>query len=241
MHITILTQNSQLDSIAFFKSFLMEHEISIKSDASSVINIIRNHGMDYKDNDLDFLERVNTKFLNPPLSLRLLRDKFEVYKFLKSLNLNHLNTTLDYKELSFPMIMKTLRGMKGLGVYLVHDEDELLKIKGEDSRFIFQDYVRDKKEYRYIYFLKEHLFLKNQGGNFKRQEQYQKTQLPSEWLNLFEKIRIKLGLNFFALDCFEHSEELYIIDINGVCGTKLLQQHISPSKLLKCQGNLSLF
>jgi glutathione synthase/RimK-type ligase-like ATP-grasp enzyme len=244
LHITILVQNFNLDSVTFFKKFLKGHEIKLERDASNISNtdlvIIRNHGMDYVDNDLEICKSIKTKFLNPPQALMTLRDKYLQYNFIQELRPIYVKTTLDYHCLDFPMIMKTRRGMKGFGVYLVHSEDEIKKIQNGDQRYIYQSYLKNKTEYRYIYFLGEQLFLKNHAGNFKNFEQYTEVELTKEWLNLFEQIRLALGLNFFAIDCFKCADQLYIIDINGVPGTKLLENFMNPTKLLKCQENLSL-
>jgi glutathione synthase/RimK-type ligase-like ATP-grasp enzyme len=247
LEIAIISSNPIERSINFFKSVFNQHNINLYSDLNPKLSceliIIRNHGMDYDDTDLIACEKIEAKFLNLPRGLLLTRDKLEQMSYLSSLGHKVLKTSQNYQDFDYPLVMKTQRGMQGKGVYLKYDEKSILDLYRNDSRYIFQEYIENAIEYRFIYFLGEMVLLKKTSSdfvkNFKSFDDYETSPIPKEWLKTLCHFKQNLGLNFYSLDFFDLNNIPYIFDINGVPGTRLVEHFIKPSKLLKCQENLS--
>jgi len=244
MKVSILIENQGLRSLEFLCEFYKDHDLRIVSDFNlldhdSDLIINRLHGMNYRDDDLDYLIESKLPCLNDPEMTKVFRDKFLQYSFLRELGLNTLRTSRDISSFEVPFVLKTLRGMKGLGVYLIKEREQLKDIIGSDNRFIAQDYIDDQIEYRYVYFLGANFLFKKSSKEFKKnlshQIDFKTLDLIADQTAFFEMLHPKLKLNFYALDFFIIQNKITIFDINTTPGVQLLQKSLKLSDLINCQ------
>lgn len=248
MKICLLTKNPHLNSNQFLADFLQNHELRVVTDYQLVqrdeLLINRIHGMDYDDRDLDYLEKMNLKSLNNLAMTRTFRDKYQQYLFLNRNNFFTLRTSRNPSEFNYPFIAKTLRGMKGLGVYKIETLTELTELTVNDKRYLYQEFVSNLEEYRYLYFLGFSALLKKSNicsfkKNLAEGTEYEITGIPSDVSSQLSRFHSKVKLNFYALDLFINANKLLIFDINTNPGVEILKNILIPSDLINCQKNLS--
>jgi predicted ATP-grasp superfamily ATP-dependent carboligase len=81
--------------------------------------------------------------------LEVLRDKWQCYKAASKQGLNVPKTelvtgSLKAANLSFPLVLKPIRGSRGIGIHLVDDKEQLAEIMSEketEGRHILQKYI----------------------------------------------------------------------------------------------------
>lgn len=246
MKIILYMPKAHEQSAQFFKKLCEPYDFDIVQSIQEIhpetdLIINRNHGMDYDDQDLSFMSRSKIKMLNSANAHLICRDKLISIDFLKSIN---LRTPQSYKLVpkNYPYILKTIRGMKGLGVELIQSEKDILKSKfHHDSNIFFQEYI-ESEEYRYIYFLGYEFYLEKKSQHWKKNLEYSQFE-PIDPLDQFSdiasKLKAELNAHFFAVDFFMDESGALIIDINAVVGLNWIESQLNPSKLLKCQEYLS--
>ena len=121
-----------------------------------------------KDSWMDFvsiLERANATLVNPRTTINICADKYRTSLRLADYGLTQPKTklindpeqsNLQVKEadIKFPLIMKTLRGSKGVGVLFVDSEKgldsivQLIHKQDEDADLLIQEYIKTEYDVR---------------------------------------------------------------------------------------------
>ena len=121
-----------------------------------------------KDSWLDFvsiLERANATLVNPRITINMCADKYRTALRLADYGLTQPMTKLindpeqsneivDESGIKFPLIMKTLRGSKGVGVLFVDSPKgldsivQLIHKQDEDADLLIQEYIKTDYDVR---------------------------------------------------------------------------------------------
>ena len=121
-----------------------------------------------KDSWMDFvsiLERANATLVNPRTTINICADKYRTSLRLADYGLTQPKTKLindpeqsnlqvEEADIKFPLIMKTLRGSKGVGVLFVDSEKgldsivQLIHKQDEDADLLIQEYIKTEYDVR---------------------------------------------------------------------------------------------
>ena len=121
-----------------------------------------------KDSWMDFvsiLERANATLVNPRTTINICADKYRTALRLADYGLTQPKTKLindpekaneqvSEADIKFPLIMKTLRGSKGVGVLFVDSEKgldsivQLIHKQDEDADLLIQEYIKTEYDVR---------------------------------------------------------------------------------------------
>ena len=121
-----------------------------------------------KDSWMDFvsiLERANATLVNPRTTINICADKYRTALRLADYGLTQPKTKLindpekaneqvAEADIKFPLIMKTLRGSKGVGVLFVDSEKgldsivQLIHKQDEDADLLIQEYIKTEYDVR---------------------------------------------------------------------------------------------
>ena len=121
-----------------------------------------------KDSWMDFvsiLERANATLVNPRTTINVCADKYRTALRLADYGLTQPKTKLindpeksieqvEQAEIKFPLIMKTLRGSKGVGVLFLDSERgldsivQLIHKQDEDADLLVQEYIKTDYDVR---------------------------------------------------------------------------------------------
>ena len=121
-----------------------------------------------KDSWMDFvsiLERANATLVNPRTTINMCADKYRTALRLADYGLTQPKTKLindpeksnelvDEAEIKFPLIMKTLRGSKGVGVLFIDSPKgldsivQLIHKQDEDTDLLVQEYIKTEYDVR---------------------------------------------------------------------------------------------
>ena len=121
-----------------------------------------------KDSWLDFvsiLERANATLVNPRTTINICADKYRTALRLADYGLTQPKTKLisdpekaneqvAEADIKFPLIMKTLRGSKGVGVLFIDSEKgldsivQLIHKQDEDADLLIQEYIKTEYDVR---------------------------------------------------------------------------------------------
>ena len=150
------------------KYTLSDGKNSIEINKNNTVVFVR--GTPSRDSMLDLiseLERIGITCINNRTTISICADKYRSYVRLKDFRLNQPKTVLipneesievALKELDtkFPIILKTLRGSKGVGVLFIESERalesivQLLYKQDKDSDILIQEYIKTEYDVRVI-------------------------------------------------------------------------------------------
>ena len=150
------------------KHTLSDDKNSIEINKNNTVVFVR--GTPSRDSMLDLiseLERIGITCINNRTTISICADKYRSYVRLKDFRLNQPKTVLipneenievALKELDtkFPIILKTLRGSKGVGVLFIESERalesivQLLYKQDKDSDILIQEYIKTEYDVRVI-------------------------------------------------------------------------------------------
>ena len=139
-------------------------------DISPSDTVVFVRGTPARDSSLDLiseLEKIGICCVNPRLTINMAADKFRTYIKLKDYGLTQPKTVLVPNEdelenavqkldTKFPIIMKTLRGSKGVGVLFIESERALTSIvqlmykTDSSSDLLIQEYIKSEFDVRVI-------------------------------------------------------------------------------------------
>ena len=139
-------------------------------DISPSDTVVFVRGTPARDSSLDLiseLEKIGICCVNPRLTINMAADKFRTYIKLKDYGLTQPKTVLIPNEdelenavqkldTKFPIIMKTLRGSKGVGVLFIESERALTSIvqlmykTDSSSDLLIQEYIKSEFDVRVI-------------------------------------------------------------------------------------------
>ena len=146
----------------------MDDEKGFQVNSSDTIIFVR--GTPTKDSHLDLIsefERLGYCVVNNRTTINICADKYRNYVRLKDYGLTQPKTvlipnkdmidfSLEALDTKFPIIMKTLRGSKGVGVLFVESKRSLDSIvqliykTDEDSDLLIQEYIETKFDVRVL-------------------------------------------------------------------------------------------
>jgi RimK family alpha-L-glutamate ligase len=132
---------------------------ALNNDEFSLYYKEENEVLDYVNNNpIDFvifrcrnysllneIELRGIRCFNNTKTNSLANDKYRTYLFFKEHGFPCLETSLDSKDISFPLVMKSLDGHGGKEVYLINFKNEL---KQSDKGFIYQKFLPNKGDVR---------------------------------------------------------------------------------------------
>jgi len=150
------------------KHFLSDDKKKIEINKSDTVVFVR--GTPSRDSMLDLiseLERLGITCINNRTTINVCADKYRSYVRLKDFRLNQpksvlipnedsIETSLKELDTQFPIILKTLRGSKGVGVLFVESERSLHSIvqliykNDKDSDIMIQEYIKTPFDVRAI-------------------------------------------------------------------------------------------
>ena len=136
---------------------------------SNTVAIIRG-SITRKDSWMDFvsiLERANITVINPRTTINMCADKYRTALRLADYGLTQPKTVLindsekvneivDESDIKFPLILKTLRGSKGVGVLFVESSKaldsivQLIHKQDEDADLLLQEYIKTDYDARVL-------------------------------------------------------------------------------------------
>jgi ribosomal protein S6--L-glutamate ligase len=136
---------------------------------SNTVAIIRG-SITRKDSWMDFvsiLERANITVINPRTTINMCADKYRTALRLADYGLTQPKTVLindsekvneivDESDIKFPLILKTLRGSKGVGVLFVDSPKgldsivQLIHKQDEDADLLIQEYIKTDYDVRVL-------------------------------------------------------------------------------------------
>jgi len=150
------------------KHTLSDGKKEIEINKSDTVVFVR--GTPTRDSMLDLiseLERLGITCINSRTTISICADKYRSYVRLKDFRLNQPKTVLIPNEESieqaleeldtkFPIILKTLRGSKGIGVLFIESERaldsivQLLYKQDKDTDILIQEYIKTEYDVRAI-------------------------------------------------------------------------------------------
>lgn len=150
------------------KHTLSDGKKEIEINKSDTVVFVR--GTPTRDSMLDLiseLERLGITCINSRTTISICADKYRSYVRLKDFRLNQPKTVLIPNEESieqaleeldtkFPIILKTLRGSKGVGVLFIESERaldsivQLLYKQDKDTDILIQEYIKTEYDVRAI-------------------------------------------------------------------------------------------
>jgi len=150
------------------KHTLSDGKKEIEIDKSDTVVFVR--GTPTRDSMLDLiseLERLGITCINNRTTISICADKYRSYVRLKDFRLNQPKTVLIPNEESveqaleeldtkFPIILKTLRGSKGVGVLFIESERaldsivQLLYKQDKDTDILIQEYIKTEYDVRAV-------------------------------------------------------------------------------------------
>ena len=232
--------------------YSLDDDKGFELDSSTVVFV---RGTPTKDSSLDLIseiERLGVCCVNSRTSISIAADKYRSYIRLKDYGLTQPKTVLIANEDSveksfenldtkFPIILKTLRGSKGVGVLFVESERSLMSVvqlifkTDSNADLIIQEYIKTEFDVRVIVLagkivatmqrdVLEGDFRSNysQGAKVKK---YKLTQLETEQSLLAAK---SVGGILSAVDFIPSSDPEkkppYMLEVNSSPGTEGIEE-----------------
>ncbi len=132
------------DDQGSWKTFLVENALEIL-ESESIDYIVPRINSDL----IDPLKKYAPILGNSLEELEVLRDKWQCYKAASKQGLNVPKTelvtgSLKPANLSFPLVLKPIRGSRGIGIHRVDDKEQLAEVmseKGTEGRHILQQCI----------------------------------------------------------------------------------------------------
>jgi glutathione synthase/RimK-type ligase-like ATP-grasp enzyme len=271
MRIFIITNYPEIQSIKDMAATCHEigHDFSLISTDHLLIGdptfneddiiINRHSGIDYQDDDIDFLSQLKEEkkchIINDPSLTRIFRDKYKQYSFYQkkslvtvptiSLELATKEELLQFLNVNSQQyfLTKPLRSnqAKGITIYERNDLDlEKLLAQG-DRRYVLQPYLQKSCEWRVLILNnKIHSVVKKESQkeisllNCESSELrcIKEDEIPPALHSLIQQCIKVINLHIMALDILElPNKEYVLLEVNNVPGFK----HVNKT----CQINIA--
>ena len=226
-----------------------ESSLDISSD--DTIFFIR--GTPVKDSHLDLIseiERIGFTCINSRSTISICADKYRSYVKLKDFNLTQPNTvlipddeeetiknSLEKLDTKFPIILKTLRGSKGVGVLFIESERALTSIvqllykEDKDTDILIQEYIESKFDVRVLVLgnkilatMKRNVIEGDFRSNYSQGGEVEKYDLSEEEKRNCILAAKSVGGDFVAVDFIPHKGEQYFLEVNSSPGTDGIEE-----------------
>lgn len=212
---------------------------SLNNDEFSLLYKEENEVLDYINaNPIDFvifrcrnysllneIELRGIRCFNNTKTNSLANDKYRTYLFFKEHGFPCLETSLESKDISFPLVMKSLDGHGGKEVYLINSEDEL---KLSDKKFIYQEYLANNGDVR-LYVLNKKVIgaVKRSNGkdfrsNYSLGGEIEEYNPSKEMKDIAIKISDILDADYIGVDFFIYDKGFIVNEIEDPVGARML-------------------
>lgn len=177
---------------------------------------------------IEELAKLGIKTFNNVLTNKTANDKHLTYEFLIENNLPYIETCLEPK--SFPCIMKSVSGHGGQEVFLVKDQEEVIRIKAERPklRFIYQDFLENDGDVR-IYVLNKKVIVsikrksqKDYRNNYSLGGEVELFEPSQEMVDSAIKVATLLKADFIGVDFLLTKEGYKIIELEDPVGSRMV-------------------
>ncbi|MBT3583700.1 MAG: hypothetical protein HN509_02235 [Halobacteriovoraceae bacterium] len=267
----ILTENSDLYSNLRWKEecFSLNLELSFRNPylrpAGAPFKgptLLRTTGFRYDDSDLENYALSQSIYNTISIS-KALRDKWSQALLFKKLSLPSPRCwRIEERPYGHnQLVLKTLRGSKGIGVELLDGarniETRLFELEEKkDSNYLLQEYIKNFREFRVLYSFGEVIGVLEKLPNsedFRRNASLHPDycrplrfeQLPDPIIKLLVSTVSKLNFHLVGIDLILEQEEASLLEINLVPGFKQLEvatgkniaQVILKQMIEKCRWN----
>jgi glutathione synthase/RimK-type ligase-like ATP-grasp enzyme len=235
------------EKLSSFNPFAQETGHLFRSTPRGVL--IRTTGILFDDGDLALAQSWKNRgaiALNSPESLLAIRSKDWQFSILEreklpllpwcpwkgQINERFFSQLTKYWKCQ-KLVVKTVRGCKGLGQYLIQDSNELVKLwnnfyQKNDQRYLIQAYLPAQKEIRLAFIGGQIWLMKKEGTHWQKNasnaqwsalnEQEKKT-LPFSPQEVLEKVGHQFPLDYGAIDILISEQgEWFLLEVNGVPG-----------------------
>lgn len=204
-----------------------------------------------KDSWMDFvsiLERANATLVNPRTTINVCADKYRTALRLADYGLTQPKTKLindpeksndivKESEIKFPLIMKTLRGSKGVGVLFVDSERgldsivQLIHKQDEDADLLIQEYIKTDYDVRvhilggkFLAAMKRPVIEGDFRSNVSQGSKPQKIELTELEIEECLKASKAVGGYWTAVDFIPSKDRVkeppYMLEVNSSPGTE---------------------
>ena len=226
-----------------------ENSLDISSD--DTIFFIR--GTPVKDSHLDLIseiERIGFTCINSRSTISICADKYRSYVKLKDFNLTQPNTvlipddeeetiknSLEKLDTKFPIILKTLRGSKGVGVLFIESERALTSIvqllykEDKDTDILIQEYIESKFDVRVLVLgnkilatMKRNVIEGDFRSNYSQGGEVEKYDLSIEEKRNCILAAKSVGGDFVAVDFIPYKGKPYFLEVNSSPGTDGIEE-----------------
>ena len=217
-----------------FLQKLNDEEISLSFlDEEFLSEYVKTHNVDfvvYRGRDykmVELLEKKNVKVFNNSFTNKIANNKYLTYQFLKENSLPFIETS---KDPFYPCIMKSVSGHGGQEVFLVHNEDEELKIQKEhpNLEFIYQEYLENNGDVR-LYVLNKSVITSikrdnpnDYRNNFSLGGSVETYKASQEMVDAALKIAHLLDADFIGVDFLLIKDGFKIIEIEDPVGSRMV-------------------
>ena len=174
---------------------------------------------------LNEIEKRGIRCFNNTKTNSLANDKYRTYLFFKEYGFPCLETSLDSKDISFPLVMKSLDGHGGKEVYLINFKNEL---KQSDKGFIYQKFLPNKGDVR-LYVLNKKIIGavkrssdKDFRSNFSLGGEVEEYIPSKEMKDIAIKISEILDADYIGVDFIIYDKGFIVNEIEDPVGARML-------------------
>jgi len=235
--------------------------IQITSE-TAIIPRLNEHHVLIKLGILKRFEKQGGVMLNSPESMELCNDKLMTQIILNSAGIKTpysvmiqgldeiekvVNALEEEKKITYPFVIKTLRGTHGIGVMKVDSRSSLVSVaqllSKEGLDFMLQEFCKHERSARIIMIGKEMLAANLRGQPKSKDEFRTNAHLGSETekyepsedeLAIARRIVELFGANFCAIDyLITEEKEIIVLEVNGSPGLENIQTNWPDKDLAK--------
>ena len=200
-------------------------------DENEVLNYINANPIDFvifrcrNYSLLNEIELRGIRCFNNTKTNSLANDKYRTYLFFKEHGFPCLETSLESKDISFPLVMKSLDGHGGKEVYLINSKNEL---KQSDKGFIYQKFLPNKGDVR-LYVLNKKVIGavkrsndKDFRSNFSLGGEVEEYNPSKEMKDIAIKISKILDADYIGVDFIIYDKGFIVNEIEDPVGARML-------------------
>lgn len=252
MKITIISKTKATYSVKRLIEASIEMDLNVQVEhphhlclKKGEIVLIRNTGVDYNDDDLNYLEGVMPlSIINSINTHAVLRDKWRQYEFLSKNKFPLIKSyPLDH-HISHDLVLKTRRGNGGRGVWIL-EEKELKKriaqiIAGHDQDYFLQEKLEVAQEFKGFYCFGEfYFFEKHGGGNLKDGLELSLLETPQFAIEILRRLKKLLKFELISIDFAQNRQgQIFILEVNSCPGFETVEKALGIDIASKILANL---
>ena len=232
------------------------------TEETAVIPRLNEHHVLIKLGILKRIQKQGAYMLNTPESMELCNDKLMTQIVLNSAGiktpysamiqgLEEIETVVadleEKKKITYPFVIKTLRGTHGIGVMKVDSRSSLVSVAQllakEGIDFMLQEFCKHERSARII-MLGSEMLAANLRGQPKSKDEFrtnshlgsetEKYEPSEEEISLGRRIVELFGCNFCAIDyLITESKDIIVLEVNGSPGLENIQKNWPNKDLAK--------